>query len=356
MSSMRSSTLRGTFDSFSLPEILELLAASGASGLLTLESPGPRGRVFFVDGNVVYATTRSGDQLIDDLFRMDFFDEEEKMALERRAVRLEEVMSSRVEVLNVFFEYQITDVFVRLLQLEKGGFTFEEGVSTRYETPYSRTVEDVLKLAEIRAAEWEKIREVVPSTRTPFRLAPAIEEDVTIDPRSWTMIAALAGNPTVTTLAGALKIFEFVAARQLAELVRRGLVVADEAGVSAGVPAERDPEPAVEETVAVEPTVVATEHIEIPTMAADADADAGTVEDEREPEMEDADEMTPEEAAQLVAVFAAKEKGSETQQEDVADDLPVVADPEGEIDESMDLAKRWRRLRKDRKSGAHAET
>ena len=58
---MSLSTLNGTFSSFALPDVLRLVAVSGETGLLRVESPAIAGRVFVVDGAIVYATTRSGD-------------------------------------------------------------------------------------------------------------------------------------------------------------------------------------------------------------------------------------------------------------------------------------------------------
>ncbi|NOY55085.1 MAG: DUF4388 domain-containing protein [Actinobacteria bacterium] len=324
---MSVATLKGTFDSFPLPDVLRLVAASRETGLLEVHSPELGGRIFVVDGQIAYATTRSDDQLIDDLARMDHISEEERDAIERRAVQLEDVLSTRAAVLGIFFGYQVTDVLVRLLAVTEGSFSFDVGVMTKHQTAYRIDVEAALEAATARSIEWEEIHKVLPRVDVSFRMAPAIDDEVTIDPNRWAILAALPAAGTPRELALALKIFEFDAARRLAELVTAGLIVAEErrsepAAVSHGVP-EQPPEPVSEERELTS--------------------------EERELTSEER-ELTSEEAAEVLGSFIGLGDRSEEEPAGQEEGPEERAAGAGAEEEESDLARRWRRLRKDHRS------
>ena len=71
---------------------------------------------------------------------------------------------------------------------------------------------------------------MLPSTAAEVRLNPQIkDDDVTLDARSWAVVAALSTEGTANSVAKQLRIFEFAAAKKIAELIRRGLVTVVEA-------------------------------------------------------------------------------------------------------------------------------
>jgi len=310
---MSLSTLNGTFASFALPDVLRLVGVSGETGLLRVESPALTGRVFFADGAIVYATTRSGDDLIDDLARLERITDEERDAIERRAVSLEDVRGTRREVLDVFFRHQVSEVLVRLLSVPDGEFSFAHGVMMTHPVGFRFEVEAALSVASDRRAEWDDIRRLIPSVETPFRMADKIDEAATIDPERWALLAMLPQARSPRGLAVSLKIFEFEAAKQLSGLVAAGLIVEDKTGVStidegSGTP---DPRP---------------------------DPSAGE------------DAMTEDEAAELLGSFIAladsktdSESGTHTEADEPAD-----GDDQGGEGEEEDLTNRWRRLRNTR--------
>ncbi|GBD85559.1 hypothetical protein BMS3Abin02_01968 [bacterium BMS3Abin02] len=323
---MSVATLKGTFDSFPLPDVLRLVAASKETGLLQVDSPTLGGRIFVVDGQITYATTRSDDQLIDDLARMEHISEEEREAIERRAVQLEDVLSSRAAVLGIFFGYQVTEVLVRLLTLVDGSFSFDVGVMTKHQTAYRVDVEAALEAAAVRSAEWEKIHKIIPGVDTSFRMAPVIDDEITIDPNRWAILAALATARTPREIAVALKIFEFDAAKRLAELATSGLIVVEERRSEPVVIVEGVPEHRPE-----------------------------TASEEQEPTSEE-QEMTSKEAAELLGSFIALTDRPEEEQAEL-EEAPEEQAPEeqapeeqDEEEEDVDLARRWRRLRKDHRS------
>jgi hypothetical protein len=310
---MSLSTLSGTFSSVPLPDVLRLVAVSGETGRLRVDSPSLSGRVFVVDGAIVYATTRSGDDLIDDLARLERITDEERDAIERRAVSLEDVRGTRKEILDVFFRHQVSEVLVRLLSAPDGEFSFAHGVMMSHPVGFRFEVEDALAAAEDRRSEWEEIRRVIPNVETPFCLAEKIEGTVTIDRDRWALLAMLPEARSARSLAVKLKIFEFEAAKRLAGLAGAGLIVEDRFGTAVsmvGVPTDMPTEP--EDEVAGE--------------GSSAGKDSS------------ADEMTPDEAAELLGSFIAlSDSRSASGAEEVDDET------DDETDE--DLTNRWRRLR-----------
>jgi hypothetical protein len=311
---MSVATLKGTFDSFPLPDVLRLVAASDETGLLRVDSSKLSGRIFIVDGDIAYATTRSGDDLIDDLARLDQITSEERDAIERRAVQLEDVRASRRAVLDVFFGHQVTEVLVRLLALTEGGFSFDHGVMMSYQVGFRFGVEDALDAAAVRGVEWEEIHRRIPGVDSPFRMVDTIEREVTVDPNRWALLAMLSRAHTARELALMLKVFEFDAAKRLADLAEEGMIV-------------EATEPAL--TSAAVPAAEAEMTSERPS--------ASEATSEEAPESQ----MTDEEAAELLGSFIAlSEDARDHNAEQPAE--PTSQETGGEEE---DLPNRWRRLR-----------
>ncbi len=220
-------TLRGSLDTFSLPDIVTLIATSGKTGVLAAETFRLKGRIYIAEGAVTYATTRGDDGDIEDLREMS---EAHALDSERRG-RKEPAPGQTLQDL---VEQQIVEVFVRLTRMSGGKFSFEEGKTSRAlgdGIEISLDVPGLIARATERIAEWEDIESVVPSSSTKFSLNNAISDDgfeVTLDARSWTFLAAIGSTASVQDLAERLRIFEFPAAKKVAEFVRRGLLVAEE--------------------------------------------------------------------------------------------------------------------------------
>ena len=216
-------TLRGSLDTFALPDIVRLIASSDKTGRLTADSFRIKGRIFLTKGTVSYATTRGDDGDIEELKRMT-----SSRALRRERRGRKE--SSPGQTLEDLIEQQVVEVFVRLMRMEGGKFVFDEGTVTRAYGSGTALTLDVDKLVEQaveRITEWEDIESVVPTSTTRFSLNQDLADDefeVTLDARSWTFLAAVGESASVQDLAERLRIFEFPAAKKVAEFVRRGLL------------------------------------------------------------------------------------------------------------------------------------
>jgi hypothetical protein len=212
-------TLRGNLDTFEFRDIVRLVAASRKAGALRVFG-ALTGRIFFVDGAVVYATTRAEDGSVNDL----------------RGRRTDVTFGERRSpepplALPDLLRHQIIDVLVRLMERPGGEFVFDEGVTTTA-LPAGRSLlsfeaNEVLEQANDRIAEWREVRAIVPDPKTKYHLARELPPDnfeITLDSRSWAFLAAISDGVSVDTLTERFRIFELAATRKLAEFVRRGLI------------------------------------------------------------------------------------------------------------------------------------
>ncbi len=285
-------TLKGNLDLFGLEAIAGLLSTARKTGALRVAVDGLNGRLFFVEGALVYATTRKLDGSVNDL---------RGRGTEVRDRRRQWSLS-----LPELLRHQITDVLVRIIRRDGGEFIFDEGVTTTA-LPSGRTLSfnalEMLHRAEERLEEWRSIEEAIPDSTVKYRLAPDLPPDlfeVTIDSRMWTFLAAVGDGASAGDIAERLRIFEFPAAQKMAELVRRGLlgpVDADAAAQAlrnarASRSAQRAAEqaPSADQAPEVPPDVVVT-MVEAPHGAAETEvsSDAPSETAEHAPEATPAD-------------------------------------------------------------------
>jgi hypothetical protein len=224
-------TLQGNLGVFGLDVIIGLLSGTRKTGALRVVAGRLVGRVFFVDGAVVYATTRAKDGSVNDLRGRGA----ELPGRDRRR----DGAAAPALALPDLLRHQIIDVFVRFLRNPSGEFVFDEGVTTTAlppGRPLTFSASELLVQARERFDEWDEIRDLVPSAITRFRMAPVLPADlfdVNVDARSWTFLAAVGGGAAVEEVAERLSIFEYPAARKMAEFIRRGLLIPVGEGESA---------------------------------------------------------------------------------------------------------------------------
>jgi hypothetical protein len=218
--------LNGSLDTVALPDVLRLIASSGKTGLLRIENASPSGRIFIVDGRIAFATNRNEDDPIDDLLHMEYRADYVGSADDRRIVNLTDLLENNSDAFSRFLEQMIVEVLSRMLRIDKGQFRFDVDIRSRREIPFSFEVEEVIKQSEIRAQAWTRIFDIVPSISEPFRMAPRLDEtgEVVLARRDWALLASIGASSTIDSISQRLKIFEFAAAKKVAELTQRGLI------------------------------------------------------------------------------------------------------------------------------------
>ncbi len=215
--------LQGDLDSFSLADVVRLLATAGGTGVLRVERGAMTGRVFFVDGCLTYATTRDGDGSVAALARLGTGPERDR--------RGRNPGGRWPEPARPLILQQISEVLIRLAHGSSGRFWFVEGVVTRAygaEEVQRFEAEEALDAASARRAEWAKIVQIVPDTSIRFvvrpRLAAGVSE-VVVDADTWPILAAIGGGASIQEVAERLNLFELSAAGLVADLYGRGLIV-----------------------------------------------------------------------------------------------------------------------------------
>lgn len=211
--------LSGTLETFSLPDVLRLLASTNKTGLLALDGDRGVGRVWVRGGDIVAADSDRASGEID----------------------------------GVVFD---------LLRFGEGSFEFDAGAEPPGVDDRPRAVHAALEAAESLLDEWREIESVVPSLDVWVRLVHEIDDEVRIDADQWRVLARIGSGADGHGIAAHLDQGEFETCRELKGLIDVGLVELDETPSDA-------PAPAAPDTVTVHPTDT-VQPIDADTAAEDA--------------------------------------------------------------------------------------
>ena len=179
--------LRGTLDTFGLPDVLRLLATTGKTGRLRVDGEQGRGSVWLRDGAVLTALTDRAESAPPD------------------------------------------EALADLLRYEMGDFSFDtafDGADQPTNGSEPHDIEQLLSSASRLLDEWNDLLGVVPSLDHRVGLVDAIpdDEEVTIDARRWEIITALGPGCTAGELASSLDLTELDVLRTVHDLVQMGIV------------------------------------------------------------------------------------------------------------------------------------
>jgi hypothetical protein len=182
-------SLHGTLETFALPDVLALLAATKKSGELRVVGGATDGRVWFDAGAVVGSEVGRAVTFVDAVFE--------------------------------------------LLRLESGKFSFDaEKAAPAPGEPAA--IEPLLAEAQARLAEWKSIEAVIPSLDHGVKLVPEVRDPhVMVTGEQWRALVGVASAPSVTAVVERLGVGEFDACRTLKGLVEAGLVRVEERAVPA---------------------------------------------------------------------------------------------------------------------------
>ncbi len=176
--------LSGTLDTFSLPDVMRLLASTTKSGRLRVSGPRESGSVWFADGDVADAEL-SG---------------------------------------NLTNQPTFADVLFSFLRWETGSFTFEDDVHTD-STSSPQPTDAVLSQAEAMLVEWREIEKVVPSMELHVSLCRELSgPDVMVDAERWRGIAAVGSGSRVVEVARRLELNEVDSCRLIKDLIEVSLI------------------------------------------------------------------------------------------------------------------------------------
>ena len=174
--------LQGDLTSFTLPDVLRLLAGTGKSGCLVIDGHPSGGRVLLHQGAILGGNAAAAPRAV-----------------------------------------VPADVVFELLRIDGGSFLFDEG-----DQPGGPTVpvDEVLAAAEDLVRQWDEVEAVVPSMKAWISLAPELDVDVVqVTAEQWRSLAAIGGGGNVRDLAGALDLTDLAACRRVVDLADAGLVL-----------------------------------------------------------------------------------------------------------------------------------
>jgi len=196
--------LQGTLDTFALPDVLQLLAATKKTGCLRLTGDRGAGAVW-VDGGQTVAVSADHAPLA-------------------------------VEPVDALFE---------LLRFEEGSFAF--AADEHHDQPGSATdVETLLSGAGDLLAEWREIESVVPSLDAYVTLRRHLDtDDVTISADKWPALVAVGDGATVRGIGERLQLAELPVSRAVRDLVELGIVDLEERAPAPTVAPSPAPAPAL---------------------------------------------------------------------------------------------------------------
>jgi hypothetical protein len=187
--------LSGTLETFSLPDVLRLLASTKKSGLLALDGDRGRGALWVLDGDLVAG--EADRSVVDD----------------------------------------VDAVLFELLRFADATFEFDAS-ATAPDADDRRGVDDALESAEARLEEWREIESVVPSLQVRVRMVPEVDDEVQVSRDTWRVLACVGTGASGHDVAHHLGQGEFDVCRALRDLVDAGMVEVTDV--------EPDEEPAAE--------------------------------------------------------------------------------------------------------------
>ena len=202
-------SLHGTLETFALPDVMALLAATKKSGELRVVGGKIDGRVHLAEGRVVAAEVGRADSFVDAVFE--------------------------------------------LLRLTSGKFSFDaDKAPSDPSDPVE--VEPLLFEAQGRLTEWRGIEAVIPSMDHGVVLVSDLTDPhVTLASDQWRMLVTVAGVRCVSEVADRLGLGEYAVCKSLRELVESGVAAVTDPPAPAPKPAPKPAAKAAEPAPATAP-------------------------------------------------------------------------------------------------------
>lgn len=216
-------SLTGHIDVFPLEEVLRLLARSYKTGCLRVDAADLHGRIFLSGGSLTFATVGTDEDTRRQLLA--------SKAASDEAIRAAEVGGRSLGdndhgAVGDYFKEEVVESLYRIRKPGKGQFVFNVDVAPRYRSESTFDVELCVAEADRRAAEWADIESVINNIEQSLRIVAEAphNEPVTLAPNTWKLVANFDGVSSVRAMADRLGSSRFRVAKDLAALVRGGLV------------------------------------------------------------------------------------------------------------------------------------
>jgi hypothetical protein len=238
-------SLRGSLQSFSLPDILQLLSLSSKTGALHVESDQGAGIIWCTAGSVSYAAM-APDDVAGALVTAGLVSEDVVGPLVATAdpatpwgPTLVERGAVGHDELAAFLSERTEDALFQVLLWDEGEFEFLADEEHAVGSVINLPVEPLLARVRERVVEWQSLRALVPLTGAAPHLVPDLPEgyhEVTLSAAEWRVVAAVDGSRLVADVAAHVGEDEEPVSLVLRDLVQSGLVVFADPKVAAASP------------------------------------------------------------------------------------------------------------------------
>lgn len=232
----------GTLDTAPVTALLGLLSRRARSGSLHLFGPAT-GVVQVLDGDVAFASARTGDDLGSELVRAGFLTTDDWQAAVASNDPARQVAGSLrrsgidPERLHAHVRRQ-TEEAIWEVDRWQGDFVFEAEVTDPLAGAFRHPIPSLLLAVRRRDAAWAELATVVPSVDLLVAPAPARagdDDDLTLSRAHYRLLGSVDGARSVRTLAGELALGLFRTTELVAGLLSAGLVTLVDRPVAAPV-------------------------------------------------------------------------------------------------------------------------
>lgn len=228
--------LRGELRTIPFPEVLQLIARMEATGVLEVCRGAVEKRVFFRRGRICSSASNDPREFLGQyLLKMGVVDEEQLFqALLKQEQNGQPLGAILVEGgilaandLQKVLRQKAEETIYELFLWDEGEFSFhEEALPEELPVEINLDVIAVLMEGARRSDEWERVRQVIPSSRATFVPGEVPPADV-IEAR---IVSLASEGRTLASLTFELHCSDFEAATLLASLVQRGVLKVKEPG------------------------------------------------------------------------------------------------------------------------------
>lgn len=228
--------LRGELKTISFPELIQLIARMEATGVLKVRRGAVEKHVFFRRGRICSSASNDPREFLGQyLLRMGHVDEEqlfqallkqEQSGQPLGTILVEEGLLAPDDLQKVL-QQKAEETIYELFLWDNGEFSFhEEALPEHLTVQIDLDVMAVLMEGARRSDEWERVRQIIPSSRTTFIPGEVPPADV-FEAR---IVSLASEGRTLALLTFELHCSDFEAATLLASLVQRGLLKVKEPG------------------------------------------------------------------------------------------------------------------------------
>jgi len=235
--------LQGNIEKFTLPEILQLIAAGRKSGTLGLQRDNSIVMIYFERGDITYGygprQTFHLGQLLKERGILNAEQLEEAVAIQAKTEntkRLGEILIGREFIdradLEAVVREQAEELLYSLLSWQSGSFKFYENqYPTDEEVTVRLSVENVILEGLRRLDELNMIKETLPDLNTVYSIAASQAgrpRAVTMEATEWNIMALVDGRRSINRICELSPLGRDEALKKLAQLKLAGIITPTE--------------------------------------------------------------------------------------------------------------------------------